>query len=161
MSTMDYRKLYFPDGDGTGGVDIADMFTDKGAMLYIDGELFPAVFDIPDLGETPDGIEATTLYDQKERTKAGREGSATFDIQYRFTKAAYRRIEVLKAQKGSVEIKIVIPGDGAEGDATFENKGKCTTNYLSGITLNNMINAHAVFDISEQWLMADDADVSG
>lgn len=156
MNILDYKTLYFPDGDtDTGAVDIADMFVDKGAELYIDGELFSAVFEVPDLGETPDGLDATTLYDQKERTKSGREGAATFDIQYRFTKAAYRRIEELKAKKGSVPIKIVLKGDGTEGDAVFENSGHATTNYLSSITLNNVLGAHAVFDINSQWTMTD------
>lgn len=142
---LNYKDLIFA-GPTTVELDIADVLTSVGVQVSIGETVIKWAHDIGDLGGEPEGLDCTPLSSKVHLEKSGVENQEKWTVDYFFNDEDYSFLETQKAAKTSQEIKVTFD-DGT----SFTNKGVVSANYLSGQTVNNVSDAHAVIELSGEW----------
>jgi len=134
---MNYKNLYFAD------LNIADVSTTVGMTILVGETEIRWANTAGDLGGEPETLDCTPLSATVQMNKAGIQSLANWTVDYFFNKTDFKALENLKTLGEVVDISVKLP-DGS----SFSNRGKLTSNYATGIAVNGLLTAHAVFELS-------------
>lgn len=134
---MNYKNLYFAD------LNIADVSTTVGMTILVGETEIRWANTAGDLGGEPETLDCTPLSATVQMNKAGIQSLANWTVDYFFNKTDFKALENLKTLGEVVDITVKLP-DGS----SFANRGKLTSNYATGIAVNGLLTAHAVFELS-------------
>lgn len=134
---MNYKNLYFAD------LNIADVSTTVGMTILVGETEIRWANTAGDLGGEPETLDCTPLSATVQMNKAGIQSLANWTVDYFFNKTDFKALENLKTLGEVVDIVVKLP-DGS----SFKNRGKLTSNYATGIAVNGLLTAHAVFELS-------------
>lgn len=134
---MNYKNLYFAD------LNIADVSTTVGMTILVGETEIRWANTAGDLGGEPETLDCTPLSATVQMNKAGIQSLANWTVDYFFNKTDFNALESLKTLGEVVDIAVKLP-DGS----SFNNRGKLTSNYATGIAVNGLLTAHAVFELS-------------
>ena len=134
---MNYKNLYFAD------LNIADVSTTVGMTILVGETEIRWANTAGDLGGEPETLDCTPLSATVQMNKAGIQSLANWTVDYFFNKTDFKALENLKTLGEVVDIVVKLPDN-----SSFKNRGKLTSNYATGIAVNGLLTAHAVFELS-------------
>lgn len=146
MNKLDYRTLYFdiqrPE------LDITKPQTTVGITLKVGEDFLVWAHTTGDLGGEPEALDATPLSALVQMNKTGIQALDNWTVDYYFNDEDYMKLEEIRKSGELYDITVTMPHGGQ-----FTNKGKCTANYATGMSVNSMAEGHAVFELSsaEGW----------
>lgn len=134
---MNYKNLYFAD------LNIADVSTTVGMTIKVGETEIRWANTAGDLGGEPETLDCTPLSATVQMNKAGIQSLANWTVDYFFNNTDFKALEDIKALGTVNDITVTLPDGSA-----FTNRGKLTSNYATGIAVNGLLTAHAVFELS-------------
>ena len=137
MRNFDYDTLYFAD------LSVSDVQTTVGMTIKFGETEIRWANTAGDLGGEPETLDCTPLSALVQMNKAGIQSVSNWTVDYFFNDTDFSALETAKAAGTEQEIVVTLPNK-----ATFKNKGKLTSNYATGIAVNGLLTAHAVFELS-------------
>lgn len=141
----DYKSLIFAD------LNISDVQTTVGITIKIGNTEIRWANTAGDLGGEPETLDCTPLSATVQMNKAGIQSTANWTVDYFFNETDFEALEENKKTDTEQDIVVTLPNG-----STFTNKGKCTANYATGVSVNGLLTAHAVFELSSNtgWTFA-------
>lgn len=137
MAIFDFTKLYFED------LNVSEVQTTVGITIKFGETTIRWANTAGDLGGEPETLDCTPLSANVQMNKAGIQSVANWTVDYFFNETDFQALEANKKAPTESEIVVTLPSG-----ATFKNKGKCTANYATGVAVNGLLTAHAVFELS-------------
>ena len=134
---LDYRTLIFAD------LNVSEVQTTVGIEIAVGDVTIKWANTAGDLGGEPETLDCTPLSATVQMNKTGIQSIANWTVDYFFNDTDFAALENNK--KAATESNIVVK---LPNGATFTNKGKCTANYATGVAVNGLLTAHAVFELS-------------
>lgn len=134
---INYRDLIF------SNLNVSEVQTTVGITVKIGETEIRWANTTGDLGGEPETLDCTPLSATVQMNKAGIQSVANWTVDYYFNETDFQALENEKKAATEADIVVTLPNGG-----TFTNRGKCTANYATGVSVNGLLTAHAVFELS-------------
>lgn len=135
---LDFKTLYFTDPT----LDIQDVLTSVGLHVKVGSTEVLWAHNFSDLGSTPAELDCTPFSATQQMTKSGVVQAGQWTLDYWFNEDDFDALETVKSAGNSVTIEII------KGSVKLSNSGVLAANYLGGSGTNGVMEAHAVFNLS-------------
>lgn len=125
-------------------LDISKVLTTVGVTIKVNETEIAWAHDCGDFGGTPEGLDCTPLSSKVKMEKSGIIEQEQWEVSYYYNEDDYTALETLRKSAESCEIVVTMN----DGKTTFTNNGVVAGNYLTGLQVNGMTDAKAVFNLS-------------
>ena len=125
-------------------LDISKALTTVGVTIAVGEKQIEWAHDCGDFGGEPEGLDCTPLSSKVKMEKSGIVEQEQWEVSYFYNDTDYDNLEKLKKAATSSEIKVTM-----NNGTTFTNHGVVSANYLTGLSVNGMAEAKAVFNLSD------------
>ena len=125
-------------------LDISKALTTVGVTIAVGEKQIEWAHDCGDFGGEPEGLDCTPLSSKVKMEKSGIVEQEQWEVSYFYNDTDYDNLEKLKKAATNSEIKVTM-----NNGTTFTNHGVVSANYLTGLSVNGMAEAKAVFNLSD------------
>lgn len=131
------HDLYFAD------LNVGDVQTTVGIQIKVGSATIDWANSTGDLGGEPETLDCTPLSATVQMNKTGIQALDNWTVDYFFNDTDFAALNTLKTAGSTNTIEVVLPNG-----AKFSNSGRCTANYATGVAVNGVLTAHAVFELA-------------
>lgn len=136
---FDYKTLYFD----AVNLDISKALTSVGVTIKVGSTIIKWAHDCGDFGGTPSGLDCTPLASLVHMEKSGVVEQEQWEVSYYLNEDDYDALEALKGASTTSTIEVSFPNG-----MKLTNSGTLSANFATGLQVNGMADAKAVFNLS-------------
>lgn len=124
-------------------LSVGDVQTTVGIQIKVGSATIDWANSTGDLGGEPETLDCTPLSATVQMNKTGIQALDNWTVDYFFNDTDFAALNTLKDAGSTNTIEVILPNG-----AKFSNSGRCTANYATGVAVNGVLTAHAVFELA-------------